>query len=106
MDTTIINRIFAVSDEIENGRTVSDILKYAMTEFGELAEEVIIDEGRSYKEPGKDGIVGEALDLIACAVDMIRKQAPHLTEAELLEIIEPKLQKWKEKSANYGASAK
>jgi hypothetical protein len=99
---TLIGRIFQVSDEIDNGRTASDIVKYSMTELGELAEEVIIDEGRSYKAPGKDGVVGEALDLIACAADMIRTQAPDLTEDQLLEIIEPKLQKWKSKAANYG----
>ena len=100
--TTLIGRVFEVSDQIDNGRSASDIVTYAMTELGELAEEVIIANGRSYKEPGKDGVIGEALDLIACAADMIRTQAPDLTEADLLEIIEPKLQKWKSNAANYG----
>jgi hypothetical protein len=42
-------------------------------------------------------VVGEAVDVIICMLDMIRKKAPHLTEADLVRIARPKLEKWKRK---------
>lgn len=67
---SLVNQILSSSVAVQNDRTVQDILNHTMTELGELALEVQIDQGKSYKLPGSDGIVGEALDMIACLVDM------------------------------------
>lgn len=95
---SLIAETFAVSDRVKNGRTVTDVLTHATTELGELAQEVIIAEGRSYKDEGKDGIVGEAIDLMLCAIDIIRVARPDLTEAQIQDIARPKLAKWEEKA--------
>lgn len=82
------------SDRIKDNRVESDILTHTMTEMGELAQEVQIFQGKSYKRPGKDGIVGEAVDLIICGMDMIRRHAPTVTEKELIDITWNKCFKW------------
>jgi NTP pyrophosphatase (non-canonical NTP hydrolase) len=95
---TLVNTIWCASDSVKDSRTCSDVLTHAMTELGELAQEVQIHAGKSYKMPGSDGVVGEALDVIACMVDMIRVHDPNLTESDLMRIMQPKLEKWHEKS--------
>lgn len=92
---TLVTTIFDAGDSIKNGRTPSTALIHLFTEVGELAQEVQIDSGDSYKDPGADGVVGEALDVILCAIDIIRQTQPDCTEAELIEIAEFKLAKWK-----------
>lgn len=84
----------AMIDSITPNRPRYSILSFAQSEFGELADEVAIAEGHSYKEPGKDGIVGEAIDTIICLIDLIRQEAPHLTEQDLIDIAEAKGEKW------------
>lgn len=92
---SLIQKTFAVSDEIQDNRTLLRILAHTMSELGELAEEVEINAGVSHKLAGEDGIVGESVDLILCALDMIRKHDPTVTEVELEEIAVKKLAKWK-----------
>jgi len=71
-----VNLVRQAAIRVENGRTPMDILDYAMTELGELAEEIIIAGGRSYKVPGKDGVAGEAIDLSVCLVDLMHATDP------------------------------
>lgn len=92
----LISYIFAYSDTIKNGRTPQDILVHTMTELGELATEVQIAAGNSYKEAGPDGVVGESIDLIICAMDMIRQVDPTITPEQLSEMALLKLMKWRE----------
>jgi len=95
---TLISEVALACEHISSPRTTADILIHAMTEMGELALEIQIDEGKSYKQSGEDGIVGEALDVIVCMIDIIYKQlGPFLEEEQLLERIRPKLQKWESK---------
>jgi hypothetical protein len=61
-------------------RTPYSILASATSELGELAEEVQIHQNHSYKKPGDDGIVGEAIDTICCLLDLIHKVNPYITE--------------------------
>jgi len=96
--STLANAIRTASRTINNRRTVQDVLTHAVTEIGELALEVQISQGRSYKQHGDDGIVGEALDVIACMVDMIYVHSPFMTEDEMVAMISPKLAKWQEKA--------
>lgn len=95
---TLINETFKYSDQIKNGRNSFYVLSKCTEELGELSVEVQIKEGVSYKQPGKDGVVGEAIDLITCLIDMIHINYPELTEEDLLAIAIPKLEKWKEKA--------
>lgn len=71
-----------------------------MEEVGELATEISIESGFSDKEPGEDGIVGEAIDVALCAIDLTWVSSPNTTEEELeeyvTEVIKRKLRKWKE----------
>lgn len=65
--------------------------------MGELSQEVMIDQGHHYKAPGKDGIIGEAVDVIVCMADMIFQADPTITEEEVQVILAKKLAKWIEK---------
>lgn len=95
---SLVNEILYTSTQVENGRNIQDILTHAMTELGELAQEVQIAEGKSYKPVGSDGIVGEALDVIACMVDIIYIHYGILVNEDyMVSLIKPKLEKWKQK---------
>lgn len=94
--SNLISYIFAYSDAIKDDRTQQEILTHAVTEMGELATEVQIASGTSYKEAGPDGIVGESIDLIICAMDMIHQADPSITSDQLTEMALLKLMKWRE----------
>lgn len=95
---TLVSEIIKNSIQVENQRDIQDILTHAMTELGELAQEVQIASGKSYKHEGADGIVGEALDVIACMVDMIYVHYGVLANEEyMISLMKPKLEKWKQK---------
>ena len=90
----MITTIFKTSDAIRNNRSLNDIFTYTVAELGELAEEVNIVTGFSSKQPGSDGIVGEAIDCIICLVDLIRNYQPNISEEEITFILNKKLIKW------------
>jgi hypothetical protein len=98
---TIFSVVKEYSSKIKDGRTLQDVLTHATTELGELAQEIQIVKGKSYKKPGKDGIVGECLDLIACAIDVIALRYPNLNEEYLISLLEEKMKKVVNES-NYG----
>jgi NTP pyrophosphatase (non-canonical NTP hydrolase) len=95
---SLITDILATSKTIDNNRTPTEVLGYSMTELGELAEEVLIKNSTisNHKKEGKDGIVGEAIDLILCAVDLIYLDNPDITEEDIQKIARQKLLKWKQ----------
>ena len=93
------------NSQVENRRTKYSILASTMSEIGELAEEVMIDQGQSYKMAGSDGIVGEAVDSILCLLDLIHVVDPELTEAELNELAAAKCKKWMDKTTMVGSPA-
>lgn len=102
-----LSTIFTTSIELgrvdtSKKRTYDYVLSKCMEELGELSLEVQIENGLSYKEPGKDGIRGEAVDLAIAAMDMfalacgdMNKQA---IENLFLSTMEKKIAKWKEKA--------
>lgn len=87
-------------DKLDPGkRGIDYVLRKSTEELGELSVEVQVALGESYKEPGKDGVTGEAIDLMITAIDIIyRDNHDKLTVPEMLEMIqartEQKLQKW------------
>lgn len=83
-------------------RTLNSVLHSATSELGECAEEINIHEGHSYKKPGKDGIVGEAIDTILCLLDLIHVYDPTITEDVVENIAKQKLKKWVRNATNDG----
>lgn len=79
---------------VEYKRTIDSVLASTMSELGETAVEVMIHNGQSYKQPGRDGIVGEAVDTILCLLDLIHLVNPDITEEQLNEIATIKCAKW------------
>lgn len=85
-------------------RTISSVLHSAMAELGECAEEVSIHQGHSYKDAGKDGIVGEAIDTIVCLLDLIHVVDPTITEDIINNLAKQKLAKWIRNATNDGTT--
>lgn len=73
------------ADIYHKNRTVQSIYNHAMSEMGEIALEVNIEDGQSYKAPGSDGIVGESLDAIAAMLDLVYKVNPDFPKDRYLE---------------------
>jgi hypothetical protein len=86
------------SDRIKDGRTDGDILEHMCGEVIELSDEVHING----TEPGPDGIFGEAVDVMACCLDLIRRARPNATMLELdnevYAYMKVKLDKWESKA--------
>lgn len=79
---------------VDDGRQPHNVLASITEEVGELAREIEIAHGISYKESGPDGVIGEALDMIASGLDVIYLERPDITERELVELVRPKMKKW------------
>lgn len=80
------------SKEIQNGRSLADIMRHTKSEMAELDDELALVEAGA--EEGKDGIVGEAIDVIACMMDLIFVHAPNTTDAQLTLLLLQKCEKW------------
>lgn len=80
------------SSIIDNGRTQPDIQRHAYSEMRELDTE--IHEERTGGEPGADGVVGEAIDVIACMLDLIFVNRPEITDEEINGHLLTKCEKW------------
>jgi hypothetical protein len=83
-----------VAKRVKDGRTVRDVMEFLVSEVGELSDEIAIKYGISNKEPGKDGVFGEAVDVIAAALDLIFVDDPTKTEEDVVDYLRLKLQKW------------
>lgn len=82
-------------------RTTEDVLPFLMEEVGELSTEIMIRAGKSGKKKGDDGVIGEAVDVILCALDIIFLDYGPCDSEDLEElihtIIKTKAAKWKAK---------
>lgn len=76
-------------------RSIENVFLKLSEEVGELAQEINIQNGFLNKPKGKDGIAGEAIDVINCAVDVLYLSNPKITSEEINEIMTNKLNKWK-----------
>lgn len=80
------------------GNTKDDqpnIMLSMLEEAGETATEVKISHGLKNKPQGVDGIVGEAIDTILCAMDLIHSEIGSLDNHQVKSVFELKLNKWK-----------
>lgn len=98
---SIVGLTFEVSGVVAP-RTRYEVLASLMEEVGELATEVAIAQGYSKKQFGPDGVIGESIDIITCALDMIwldvdGRLTPEDMEDLIMRILQKKLAKWKEK---------
>jgi hypothetical protein len=88
----ILDIVRPFSQTINNGRSLHDIARHTESELVELYEE--IEKKAHNLTPGKDGIVGEAIDIIACALDAIVIEQPDITYEEICATIRTKCEKW------------
>lgn len=89
----MINTIFERSKDALP-RTRYDVLAKMMEEVGELSTEISIIEGYSTKKSGEDGIIGECVDVIITAVDLIFIESPNMKHEQILALVKNKLAKW------------
>lgn len=90
---TLVEVVRKYALAIDNGRTQHTIVNHMKSEVLELEEE--IENGST----GADGIIGENIDVIACALDSIFVHNPEITEEELVAIMIRKCDKWVAKYA-------
>lgn len=91
-----IVRKFAL--RINNGRTLQTIIDHMKGEVIECQDE--IDLVLAGKPEGEDGVIGEAIDIIQCALDLIFEIDPNITAEELDSIMLRKCEKWQRHYAN------
>lgn len=82
------NLVKKFSERIRNGRTNRDVINYLYGEYVELHEEVFAET------PGEDGVMGEAVDVILIALDMIYLDNPSITQEEIEAYMLKKCEKW------------
>ena len=75
-----------------NKRPLNYILNSLNSEYRELIEE--IDLVNESKPAGDDGVIGEAVDMISCLLDMILQVNPNISSSELNDILSKKCDKW------------
>lgn len=64
------HRVINTSDAIDNNRTLDFIVMKLTEEIGELSAEIIIRDYDTYKDAGKDGVLGEAIDVFIALSDL------------------------------------
>ena len=97
----IFNTVIETSKRIKNGRTPFEVFCSVEEEVGELAKEMRIKYGRSYKTADEDGVFGECVDIISALIDLMYLDNPDLTEEEILPYLKKKLNKWETKEKEY-----
>lgn len=93
----LIEEVFEVSRAVRP-RNQYKVLAQLMEEAGELATEINIQEGFATKSPGEDRIIGESVDVILNAFDLIYLDNPNISPEEVMVVIRRKLEKWKKKN--------
>lgn len=97
----MIQEVFKVSGVVAP-RNTYEVLASLMEEVGELATEVAIEGGYSSKDR-EEGIMGECVDIVTCALDMIWLHytriglSEEVIEQQIMLILQSKLDKWKRK---------
>ena len=96
----LVTQILATSNRVPAHRSEDTVFRHIVEEVGELAEELTIATGQTYKTAGPDGVIGESVDAIISLVDMIyvhaQRMGIQLTQEMLMEIAAKKLAKWEE----------
>ena len=95
---SILSKVYETGNRIKNDRNISGIFMQAVSEIGELGEEVRIKTDKSYyrKDEGKDGILGESCDTIIALTDLLNIAGYTLEDID--RVISSKLNKWEQKA--------
>lgn len=95
---SILSKVYETGNRIKNDRDISGIFMQAVSEIGELGEEVRIKTDKTYyrKDEGKDGILGEACDVIIAVTDLLNIAGYTLEDID--RVITSKLNKWEYKA--------
>jgi hypothetical protein len=88
----LLSMVRGYSDAIANGRTLQEIGSHLRDEVQELDEEL------AALTPGEDGVAGEAIDVMLCALDLVFKARPDWTDADIVTYARRKCQKWASKN--------
>ena len=78
--------------KIKNTRNMQSVARHLQGETNELRSEV--DLMLYCQEQGEDGVIGEAVDVLICAVDLALIWDKDLTAEKINQIIKNKLDKW------------
>lgn len=88
----MLSEILGVCRTIKSERNVWSVHRHLMGEVSELDNEMY---NKFTGDPmGIDGILGESVDVILCAVDLIYQEYPDITEEQVMEVVHRKLNKW------------
>lgn len=92
---SVVSDILKAASEIHNSRNIASVFTHLQTEVFELHVEV--DNVICGKDAGEDGVIGEAVDIVICAIDIIYQSQHNISENEIAAIVSKKLAKWKYK---------
>lgn len=88
---SLVELVFKHSEQIKNSRTEASITEHLIEEVFELKDEVYNSDVFG---SGPDGVFGEAVDIIICALDLIKVNNPNITEEQIMEYANSKCEKW------------
>lgn len=86
-----IGKVLKACKKIKN-RNIEHVFLSLTEEQGELATELAIHVGHSQKKPDVDGVKGEAVDVILCALDILFLAG--VSEKEIKTLMKTKTKKW------------
>ena len=92
INTHPIEKIIAVCQKIENGRTITAVMKALEEEVSELRVEV--DKALAGEPAGEDGIIGESIDCLLCIIDLLYQKNPSVSREHISYLVSQKLDKW------------
>lgn len=92
-----LQQLLDACKRVKSNRNIGSIHRSISSEVGELAEEVDIVLGTSYKQPSDDGVVGEAIDVILGCLDIISVHDPKFDSQQLFNYAMKKIGKWEDK---------
>lgn len=92
-----MKKIIDAGNKIQDGRSAHFIKKHLLEEVEELLDE--FTKRDAGLPPGKDGIMGEAVDVALCAIDLAAHEIedPDKRLEIVNEVVVRKLQKWIDK---------
>lgn len=94
----LIERVIRTSKNTGSDNRMNTFMSLT-EELGELATELAISNGTKKREPSPDGVVGEAIDVLVCVIDLLYQElGDTITEQGFLDHVQSKLNKWEGKN--------
>lgn len=91
----MVEIVRSFSQKIKNGRTPQTTFSHLRSEVIELEIELALHNIGGTIE--NDGIIGEAMDIINCALDIVFQVCPDITTEQLNALQTAKCEKWARK---------